>query len=260
MTGNELRAARERLGAPIADLAARAGVAADVLSGWEASGVPRAAARKLAVALWELERDAALAKSGLPACEWVARFAALPDGPGKDPWTLEQHIGSCPACQARGRYVERNVRPRPEHSWLAWLPPLPRAVLAGAALALVVSGGAVAALILLLLGIAGQDANLLVGAAGLFAACAAAGGAGGAVHHLTRPWRRGGAVGHYASWVMTIELALALGLGLVVLAAWRGWAGLGPDEFRAVTHPVLIAAAAAAGVLVALAVGARAKR
>jgi hypothetical protein len=158
MTGAELRAVRERLGVQPAALAARAGVPPEALAEWEASAVPKSAAYKLDCALWELERDAVLANSGLAPCPWVARFAALPEGPGKDPWIVEQHIGGCRACQARGRFLEEHLRPRPENPWLAWLPPLPRAMLIGAALALVVSGGVAAVAILLVLGLAQQDA------------------------------------------------------------------------------------------------------
>jgi helix-turn-helix protein len=257
MTGEELRAARERLGVSAADLAARAGVPADTLARWEASAVPRFAAYRLDRALWELERDAALAQSDLPACEWVARYAALPAGPRKDPWALEQHIGRCPACQARGHYVEQHVRPRPENPWAAWLPPFPRAVLAGALLALVASGGVVAALILLVMGLAGRDANLLTGAAGVFVVCAAAGGLGGAVHYLTWPLRRAGRVGLFVARLLTVESALFLAVGLVALGAWRGLAGLGPDEFRVVVNPLTLLAVAAVGVVGSLAVGGR---
>ena len=255
MTGDELRAARERLGVPPADLAARAGVAADALAGWEASAVPRAVAHRLDLALWELERDAALAKSGLPHCEWVARFAALPEGPGKDPWLLEQHIGRCRKCQARGRYLEEHVRPRPVGPWLAWLPPLPRAALAGAAQGVIVVG-AVAALILLILATAEQNAGLVVGAATVLAGCAAAGAAGGAVHHLTRPLRARPA-GHYVSWLLTIESVLAVAVGLAVLAAWRGLAGLSDDDFRALTDPLNLLGAAAVGAVAAFVAGVR---
>jgi hypothetical protein len=260
MTGDQLRAARERLGASPADVADRAGVALDDLARWEASAVPRAATYKLDCALWQLECDAALAKSGLPRCEWVARFAALPQGPGQDPWLLEQHIGQCPACQARGRYVEKHVRRRPDNPWLAWMPAFPRAVLAGACLALIVSGGAVAALVLLILGVAGCDVNLVVGGAGLGGVCAVAGGVGGAVHHLSRSWRQRSAVGHYVSWLLAVECALLLGVALVGAAAWRGLTGLGADEFRAATHPLVLVATIVVGAVLGLAAGAWARR
>jgi hypothetical protein len=260
MTGEHLRTARERLNVPPADLAARAGVRADDLARWEASAVPRGAAYKLDLALWRLECEAALKASSLPACEWAARFGALPDGPGKDPWLLDRHIGDCPACQARGRFLEEHVRPRPESPWLAWLPPFPWTVLAGALLALVASGGAVAAVILLFLGLAGQDANLLVGAAGLAVVCLVAGGVGGAVYHLTGPLRRGRRLGFYLSWVLSVEAGFFLAVALVAAAAWRGLAGLGPDELRVLTNPLTLLGVAAIGVLFALAVGGRTGR
>jgi hypothetical protein len=260
MTGEQLRAARERLAVPLTDVAARAGVRADDLARWEASAVPASAAYRLDLALWQLERDAALAVGGLPACDWAARFAALPEGPGRDPWLLERHIGGCPACQARGRFVEEHVRPRPENPWWAWLPPLPRAALTGAALALVASGGAVAALILLVLGLAGRDMNMVAGAAGLAAVCVAGGGVGGAVHYLTRPLRHGRPVAYYLSWVLAVETGLFVAVALVALGAWRGLAGLGADEFRVVTNPLTLLAVAGVGMLFALAVGARTGR
>ena len=260
MTAEALRAARDQLGVPLTDLAARAGVRADDLARWEASAVPRFAAYRLDVALWQLECDAALAGSGLPACDWAARFAALPDGPARDPWLLERHIADCPACQARGRYVEEHVRPRPDNPWLAWLPPLARAALTGAALALVASGGAVAVLILLVLGLAERDANLIAGAAGLAGVCVAGGGVGGAVRYLTRPLRRGRPVAYYLSWVLAVEAGLFLAVALVALGAWRGLAGLGADEFRVLTNPLTLLAVAGVGVLFALAVGARTGR
>ena len=257
MTGVELRAARERLGLRAEDLAIRASVPADALAQWEASAVPRSAAYKLDCALWELERDAALARSSLTPCPWVARFAALPDGPGKDPWILEQHIGGCRACQARGRFVEQNVRPRPENPWL---PPFPRAVLTGAALALLATGGVAAVVILLVLGLAWQDGNLIAGACGLFVVCVAAGGLGGAVYHATRFWRRSGVMGYYASWTVAVEAALFVAVASIALAAWRGLAGLGPDELRMIVHPLFLLALAAAGALVAATIGARLHR
>lgn len=260
MTGDELRAARERLGARPADLAARAGVSPEAVAGWEASAVPRAAAYKLDRALWELERDQALAQSGLAPCQWVTRFAALPDGPRKDLWILEQHIGACEACQARGRFIDKHVRPRPQNPWLAWAPPLPRAMLMGAGLTLIVSGGVAAVAILLFLGLVQQDANLIVGAGGVLAVCIASGAAGGAVHYLTRRLRSAGTAAYYVSWVLAVEAALGLALALIALAAWQGLAGLGADELRVIVNPVVLLALATIGVLVAAAVGARLTR
>lgn len=258
MTGEQLRAARERLAIPAADLAHRAGVRADDLARWEASAVPPAAAPKLDLALWHLECDAALAAGGQPMCGWAARFAALPEGAGKDPWLLERHIGSCPTCQARGRYIEEHVRPRPASPWLAWLPAFPRAVIVGAFFTLIASGGAVAAVILLVSGLVGRDANLLAGGVGMALVCLAAGGCGGAVYYVTVPLRRGRRVAFYVSWILVAEAGLFLAVALIAAAARCGLAGLGADEFLALVNPLTLLAVAAVGVLFALAAGARA--
>jgi hypothetical protein len=247
MTGAELRAARERLGVGRGELAARARASAEELERWETAGVPWAAAGRLDRALWELERDAALANSGLPACPWAAQFAAQPDGPRKDPWALERHIERCSACQARGRYLAEHVRPRPPHPAWAWLPAWLRSVVLGAALALFATGAVTAAAVLLVAGLWSRDGELLAGAGGLALVCLAAGAAAGLTHYLAGPLGRRGFVGRSLQWALTLEALLFVAAGLLALGARLGVAGLGAGEWALLTGPPLLLALAAAG-------------
>jgi hypothetical protein len=247
MTGPEMRAARERLGVSRAELAARGGVADHDLERWEDASVPRAAGYRLDRALWELERAAALADSGLTHCPWVAQFAAQPDGPRKDPWTLERHIAQCSVCQARGRFLEKRLRPRPPHPAWAWLPAVVRAALVGAMWALVASGAIIAVALLLVLGAVAGDVSLLGAAAGLFAAIGLGGMAGGAVVYWAAPLRKRGFRGRILCWALALEALLFVVAGTVaVAAAWRV-PGFGPEAWALVTNPWLLAGLAAVG-------------
>lgn len=111
MTGNELRAERERLGVTPRELAEYADVTPHDIVRWEqCERVPEEHRFELAVALWALRLEAALRESGLPEC------AALPadqDPVPGDVARLQAHFASCPVCGARMRYVEEHVGPAP---------------------------------------------------------------------------------------------------------------------------------------------------
>jgi hypothetical protein len=252
MTGPELRAARERLGVGRGELAARAGVAVCDLECWEESAAPPAVWPRLDRALWEFERTAVLAESDLTPCAWVAHFAAQADGPRKDPWTLERHIAQCPACQARGRYLEKRLRPRPPHPSWAWMPAWARAALVGAALALGATGAIIAVIILLVLAATSGDVSLLIVAVGVFVAFNLGGAAAGAVYHWTAPLRRG-FFGRVLRWTLALEALLFLAAGVIAAATGVAFPKFGPEVWSIVANPLIWAALAAAGAVGGLA-------
>jgi hypothetical protein len=247
MTGPEMRAARERLGVSRAELAARGGVGDDDLERWEAASVPRSAGFRLDRALWELERAAALAESGLTPCPWVAQFAAQPGGPRKDPWTLERHIAQCSVCQARGRFLEKRLRPRPPHPAWAWLPAVVRAALVGAMWALGASGAIIAVAILVVLGAVAGDVSLFGAGAGVLAAVGLGGMAGGAVYCWAAPLRKRGFRGRILRWILALEALLFVAAGTVAVAASWQVPGFGSEAWALVANPWVLAGLAAVG-------------
>ena len=248
MTGPELRAARERLGVGVGELAARAKVKADDLRRWEDTHVPWPASHRVDCALWELELVAAGREAAAPTCTWMERWEQRGESPGMA--VLDRHFRSCPACQARDAYLKAHVRPRPQSPWLAWMPAWLRSAVLGAVLATCASGAVVGATILWILGASSGDANLTAAAGGVLLVGAAAGVAGGLVHYLTGRLRRSPRLRWRAlGWTLTIEAGVAVAAGLLALGAWQGAAGLGPDEAAFFTHPLFLCSVALAGVV-----------
>ncbi|HLL83439.1 MAG TPA: hypothetical protein VK420_12330 [Longimicrobium sp.] len=72
MTGPEFRERRTRAGIAIEQVAVIARVPASTADAWERGGrLPYLKRRRLDLALWEVERDVALAEPGAPACSVV---------------------------------------------------------------------------------------------------------------------------------------------------------------------------------------------
>lgn len=120
---NAIQVARHRkmLGQSVDQLAADIGVSPATLVAWEAGQrqIPTKYARQLEWLAAAAEREAALAGSGLPECEWVKNWAV--GGPPSDPTlhlerlqALEKHSADCAVCQARAGYVQTKLPAMPE--------------------------------------------------------------------------------------------------------------------------------------------------
>jgi hypothetical protein len=254
MTGEEARALRERAGLSREESAALAGVGADVLASWESSGVPARDAARLDRVLWEAERDKALAKSGLPECAWVRWWDARPPeaeaevGDG----VLESHVASCPACQARDRYVEEHVRPVPLAGapflarLAAPLPPWLRAAAAGALVILLFQGVLTGALAFFLKGRWPEAAALL-------GVCVLSGGAAGLVYHWTRALA-GREWGPHLRWVLAAQTYLLTAAACIAAAATLD-GRLATRAAEAAASPLFLTGLAAVGVVLGVAFG-----
>jgi len=113
MTGPEFRERRTTAGVAIEQVAEIARVPASRADAWERGGrLPYLKRRKLDMALWELERDLALAEPGAPACS-VASIRALTSGGPATRDLLLKHVAGCKDCKARGKYLYEHLRPEP---------------------------------------------------------------------------------------------------------------------------------------------------
>jgi Flp pilus assembly protein TadD len=224
MRGADLRAAREYLGATPQQIAQSAGVRTSEVEAWESFGeVPRKHRFAVDVALWELERDRALAGSGLPECEQLREWNQRPWEVNAD--VLARHVADCPVCEARGAYVEEHVRPRPiggnpimrlfgvANRLTGWM----QSAFYGAMMLLMMGG--IGVLVMLGQALLRQDVRYLGYAAGLFVLLVVSGAAGGIVHYLTGPLRHSGTLGYYASYMLTVEGYLLAVFGIFTLAA-----------------------------------------
>jgi hypothetical protein len=113
MTGAEFRGRRTGAELALGQVAGIAGVPTSRVDAWEKGArLPYLKRRKLDQALWELERDLALAEPGAPACSLLSIRALATT----DPTALEavaKHVRRCKDCKARGRFVRERVRPEP---------------------------------------------------------------------------------------------------------------------------------------------------
>jgi len=121
MTPAELARARGVLGLSAEQLAVDLHLSEETIHHWEAgrSTVPAVYARHIAWRAALAERDAALAASGLPECDWVGRWQREP-APRKLASRLrrleklQQHRQTCVTCQTRQRYVDERFPPLPD--------------------------------------------------------------------------------------------------------------------------------------------------
>lgn len=126
MTPEELIAMRQRLGLTPDAMAAELNLTPAVVNAWERGRI-KPAGRVVKWLTWRggmLDRDAALAASGLPECAELhalhARSTANTDTDAETPRerrarmdAVLAHLGQCPACIARRRYIEERFPPMP---------------------------------------------------------------------------------------------------------------------------------------------------
>lgn len=122
VTPEELTSTRRRLGLTPDALAAELNLTPAVVTAWERGRI-QPTQRVVQWLTWRagmLDRDAALATSGLPECD---DLHALHLGLGATPETaaarrsrmdaVMAHLARCPTCVARRRYIEERFPPMP---------------------------------------------------------------------------------------------------------------------------------------------------
>ena len=228
MTADQFDAARATLGLSDDHLAADMGVTPDIVRAWSsgAARIPPRYAQHLAWLVAAHERQAALAASGLPECDWLTSHSALSPGASreamvKDADAVMKHLGSCSVCLARQRYVDQRFGPMPGlprpawlvvFEWIERIPPSFRPAVVGASLLAAATSVRVILAIPSLFSNPGRLAAALVAVA----AAGAAGAVGGFAYSLTRPSLKAlGRPGDYVSGMV----AVGAYMGAIVLAA-----------------------------------------
>ena len=235
---------RTRSGASLEQVAQYAGVPVEDLTEWERRAqVPRKHAARVKWALWASQRDAALARSGLPECEWMARLATAAEPP--EPQELATHVDACPACLRRSEFVNEHLEPMPPMgsgpvmyalALLGRLSPWQESAAAGAMIILAMGG--IGVIVFIVMGVVNLDASYLLGASALFAVLVLSGAAGGIVHYHTRSLRAAGTLGHYLSSVLTVLGYLGAIFAMAAMgAAVVGWDAIGSDMEEMITTP-----------------------
>jgi transcriptional regulator with XRE-family HTH domain len=122
VTPEELVAARHRLGLTPESLAAELNLTPAVIVAWERGRIrpTRRAQRWLTWRGAMLDRDEALAASGLPECDALRYVVATArdDGQSRSGTVILAHMATCETCLARKRFLEERFPPLPP-------PPLP---------------------------------------------------------------------------------------------------------------------------------------
>lgn len=124
----EAVAIRERLGLSPEALDAELGLMPGTVASWENGSmrVPDFIAVTLRWRAAAAERSAALAASGLPECEWLRSWEAMPlptkmkDRSAHLTQAIE-HEKSCSVCQDRTRYIQERFGPMPPAPMPTWL-------------------------------------------------------------------------------------------------------------------------------------------
>jgi len=207
-----------------------------------------------------LKGISALKESGLPECEWMERYGQ--PGGGADPDRLVAHTQACAVCKARDEYVIRSVGPMPTtggvfarfvalgFSLQGWK----KSAFLGAGVLLMLGGIGVP--ILLVMAVVHRDVTVAGAAFGLLLLLVVSGAVGGIVHHLTVPLRsRGGSVGYYASWVLTVMGYLATVFGMFTVAVSLLPPGSLGDEVPTLSDPGTIPILLVLGVFFGLVAG-----
>lgn len=233
VAGQEVRVLRERAGVSRGEVAARAGVLERDVDAWERGAVVSSRVRhKMDHALWQLERDAVLARPDAPRCTELD-LSALPrpmDKASQDALVL--HLETCEACLAREPYLARHLRPEP-----GALPGWAGSALVGAAAVLVLMGLAPLVLSVAAAIVSGEPWWIAVALA-LMVVVAIAGAAGGVVHYASRGWRGRGGLGRYASWILVVSTYVAAVLAMSAAGWMLSGAPLDPELTAMVSHPI----------------------
>jgi transcriptional regulator with XRE-family HTH domain len=206
MTGTEARLARETLGLTPEQLAADTSNTPSAVIAWEEGRirVPRHIARDLMWHAAVLERQRALAASGLPQCAWIEAFENEPEPNGRSHHSDRvdralAHARTCEVCAAREAFVAERfppMPPAPRPGWLAITVPiaervqsLPRWAQAPATGAILFVAYSLFRLLLLLPSLARSGWPGLLAVIGGFAASATLGAVVGFIYDLYRRWR-----------------------------------------------------------------------
>ena len=124
MNGKQFRRECERLGLSTRDLAADLEIPPDTITEWKRSAVPRRYTREVAWHIVAAERDAALARSGLPECEWMQRWEAAYDASVHLPVDrkfeeeldeMRAHPQGCDVCTRREQFLLDKFGPMPDY-------------------------------------------------------------------------------------------------------------------------------------------------
>jgi transcriptional regulator with XRE-family HTH domain len=123
VTPEQLIATRQRLGLTPDAMAAELNLTPAIINAWERGRI-KPAGRVVQWLTWRagmLDRDAALAASGLPECTELHALHARSTGSDAESGRERRarmdavlaHLGQCPACIARRRYIEERFPPMP---------------------------------------------------------------------------------------------------------------------------------------------------
>jgi hypothetical protein len=217
VTPAEFNAARAVLGLSDDHLAADTGVTPDIVRAWSsgAARIPPKYAQHLTWLVAAHERQAALATSGLPECEWLRSRQDLPSGASreammKDADAVMKHLEVCPVCLARQRYIEERFGPMPglpRPGWLVvfeWVERIPSSLRPAVVGACVLAALTSIRIIFAIPFLFSEPARLGTAFIAVVAA-AAAGAVGGFAFSLTRPWLRTlGRPGDYISGIVAV--------------------------------------------------------
>lgn len=226
MSAEQLAAARALLGVTPEQLAAELGVTPHVFEAWEAGtlAMPKRYAQRMAYKLAVVERERALAESGLEECAWLREWdaAAVPQdrqGFARHLAAARQHLDSCPICRARETFLRERFEPLPAPPmprWLGvmqrialWLEARPvwlRSMIVGASLL----GIMMIVRVLLAMGTVVEDTRTAAMGLAAIVLASVAGAIGGLVYAFAaRPLRSMGALGPYLAGMVTVAGYLA---------------------------------------------------
>lgn len=229
MTGGELRELREESRISSAHLAHVLDVSEDAIHAIEDKHVvTKYEAHEYRLGIWEANRIALLAESGLAICEWIESGSHSFEEIGR-------HAEACDKCAPRIEYVERHMGPIPRPPGIlagithfgSGLKGWKQSAFAGGSMLVMMAG--IGAPVILVTGLVRRDWLFALGSVAFLLLLFLAGAAGGVVHYLTRGMRSRGSLGYYGSWVLVLYgylLAVA-----VILYSGELAAGVETHEF-----------------------------
>ena len=128
ITPQEAIGFRQQLGLAPEALDAELGLASGTVAAWENGSirVPDFVAVKLRWRAAIAERNAALAASGLPECEWLRAWEAMPQPDKLKDRSAHlteaiEHEKTCSVCQDRARFISERFGPMPPAPMPTWL-------------------------------------------------------------------------------------------------------------------------------------------